>query len=156
MKETGGQIGGAKADHLLIWIDIRARSRSIGARQHAGVGKGNHGHGETADQNRDERVGVDPGKRESRQSARKGPEDGKTAPFRKVEDVDQQSRSGDRDQNRRKALVVFSAKITARTPAPIAKATQFTLPSATAWAMPRASATVRRPRRRSRRISAIG
>ena len=39
LKEAGGQIGGAEADHFLIRIDMLMGARRIGAREHTRIGE---------------------------------------------------------------------------------------------------------------------
>ena len=52
LEESGGQVGDAEADHLLVRIDRRAQARGIGAREHARVGERHERDGDAAHQDR--------------------------------------------------------------------------------------------------------
>ena len=107
LEESGGQVGGAEADHLLVGIDIGARSRRIGARQHAGVGERHQGDGEPADQDGTD-VGVgDPGDGEGRQALRQRAEHRHARARGQIQRAHDDGRADHRDQDAGHALAAL-------------------------------------------------
>ena len=70
LEESGGQVGGAQADHLLVRVDVAAGLRRIGAGEDTGVGERYQGDGTAADHHRADVGETDPRHGERRQALR--------------------------------------------------------------------------------------
>ncbi|MNZ79064.1 hypothetical protein D3C78_976580 [compost metagenome] len=106
LEQSGGQVGGAQADHFLVGVDLGLGARGVGARQHAGVGEGDDGDRAAAEHHGGDVDAAEPGQDEAGQPLGQVAQH-LDAELVQVEEANQHGREDHHDENAGQLLEGF-------------------------------------------------